>query len=69
MENNIFTQQWCIKLMKSVTLKMTLLRVISEDHVALKTGVMMMLKIQLRITEIDYILQYIHTENSYFKEL
>ncbi len=28
---------------------------ISEDHVTLKTGVMM-LKIQLRITEINYIL-------------
>ncbi len=35
---------------------------ISEDHVTLKTGVMM-LKIQLRITEINYILQYIQTEN------
>ncbi len=32
---------------------------ISEDHVTLKTGGMM-LKIQLRITEIYYILQYIH---------
>ncbi len=30
---------------------------ISEDHVTLKTGVMM-LKIQLRITEINYILPY-----------
>ncbi len=39
---------------------------ISEDHVTLKTGVMM-LKIQLRITEINYILQYIEIENSYFK--
>ncbi len=39
---------------------------ISEDHVTLKTGVMM-LKIQLRITEIYYILTYIHMENSYFK--
>ncbi len=39
---------------------------ISEDHVTLKTGVMM-LKIQLRITEINYILLYIHKENSYFK--
>ncbi len=29
-------------------------RMISEDHVTLKTGVMM-LKIQLRITEINYI--------------
>ncbi len=38
---------------------------ISEDHVTLKTGVMM-LKIQLRITEINYILQYIHIENIYF---
>ncbi len=39
---------------------------ISEDHVTLKTGVMM-LKIQLRITEINYILTYIHIENSYLK--
>ncbi len=38
---------------------------ISEDHVTLKTGEMM-LKIQLRITEINYILQYIHRENIYF---
>ncbi len=36
---------------------------ISEDHVTLKTGVMMQ-KIQLRITEINYILQYIQVENS-----
>ncbi len=34
---------------------------ISEDHVTLNTGVMM-LKIQLRITEINYMLLYIHTE-------
>ncbi len=34
---------------------------ISEDHVTLKTGVMM-LKIQLRITEINYSLIYIHIE-------
>ncbi len=33
---------------------------ISEDHVTLKTGIMMM-KIQLCITEINYILQYIET--------
>ncbi len=39
---------------------------ISEDHVTLKTGVMM-LKIQLRITEINYILTHIHIENSCFK--
>ncbi len=39
---------------------------ISEDHVTLKTGVMM-LKIQLRITEINYILTHIQIENSYFK--
>ncbi len=39
---------------------------ISEDHVTLKTEVMM-LKIQLRITEIYYILLYIHIENSYSK--
>ncbi len=35
---------------------------ISEDHVTLKTGVMM-LKIQLRITEINYILKYIKMED------
>ncbi len=39
---------------------------ISEDHVTLKTGVMM-LKIQLRITEINYSLTDIHIENSCFK--
>ncbi len=32
----------------------------------MKTGVMM-LKIQLRITKINYILQYIQMENTYFK--
>ncbi len=32
---------------------------ISEDHVTLKTGVMM-LKIQLCITEINYILQHFY---------
>ncbi len=37
-----------------------------KDHVTLKTGVMM-LKIQLCITEINYILKYIHVENTYFK--
>ncbi len=36
---------------------------ISEDHVTLKTGVML-LKIQLRIIAINKIL---HIENSYFK--
>ncbi len=35
---------------------------ISEDHVTLKTGEIM-LKIQLRITEICYILQFITIEN------
>ncbi len=39
---------------------------ISEDHVTQKTGVIM-LKIQLRITEINYILQYIQIETRYFK--
>ncbi len=39
---------------------------ISEDHVTLKTGVMM-LKIQLRITEINYILHYITIEIMFFK--
>ncbi len=38
---------------------------ISEDHETLKTGIMM-LKIQLRITEINNILAYIRTENGYF---
>jgi len=36
---------------------------ISEDHVTLKTGVMM-LKIQRCITEINYILRDVHTEHS-----
>ncbi len=35
---------------------------ISEDHVTLKTAVMM-LKIQLRVTEINYSLTDIHIEN------
>ncbi len=39
---------------------------ISEDHVTLKTGVMM-LKIQLCITGMNYILKYIKIENFYFK--
>ncbi len=42
---------------------------ISEDHVTLKTGVMM-LKIQLRITEINYSLIDIHIKKitvQYFK--
>ncbi len=39
---------------------------ISEDHVTLKTGVMM-LKIQLRITEINYIWTDIHIENTSIK--
>ncbi len=37
------------------------IREISEDHVMLKTGVMM-LKIQLYITGINYILKYIQIE-------
>ncbi len=37
-----------------------------KDQVTLKTGVMM-LKIQLLITGINYFLKYIKTENSYFK--
>ncbi len=36
---------------------------ISEDHVILKTGVMM-LEIQLRITEINYILTYLYSYNN-----
>ncbi len=39
---------------------------ISEDHVTLKTGVMM-LKIQLFIKEINYVWKYIKIENNYFK--
>ncbi len=38
---------------------------ISEDHVTLKTGVMM-LKIQLRITEINYSFIYIQIEKLFF---
>ncbi len=38
---------------------------ISEDHVTLKTGVMMMLKIQLWFTGIHFILKYIKTGNQY----
>ncbi len=38
---------------------------ISEDHVTLKTGVMM-LKIQLRITEMNYIQKYIHIKKLLF---
>ncbi len=34
---------------------------ISEDHVTLKTGVMM-LRIQLRITEINYVVKYTEVE-------
>ncbi len=40
------------------------IRMISEDHVTLKTGVMM-LKIQLWSQEINYYFKYIHIENSY----
>ncbi len=36
---------------------------ISEDHVTLKTDA----KNTALITEINYIMQYIHIENSYFK--
>ncbi len=39
---------------------------ICEDHVTLKTGVMM-LKIQRDITGINVILKYIKIENSYHK--
>ncbi len=39
---------------------------ISEDHVTLKAGVMM-LKMQLFITEKNYILKYIKIDNGYFK--
>ncbi len=39
---------------------------ISEDHVTLKTGVIM-LKIQIYITGINENVQYIQIENSYLK--
>ncbi len=39
---------------------------ISEDHVTLRTAVMM-LKIQRCVTEINYILNYIKIKNLYFK--
>lgn len=39
---------------------------ISEDHVTLETGGMMM-EIQQRITEINYSLTDKHIDNSYFK--
>ncbi len=42
------------------------IRMISEDHVTMKTGVMM-LKIQIWLSEINLILTYIHIENSNFK--
>ncbi len=42
------------------------IRMISEDHVTLKTEVMMQ-KIQLRITRINDILQYIKLKHGYFK--
>ncbi len=42
------------------------IRMISEDHVTLKTEVMP-LKIQLCITGINYILNYSQTEKSFFK--
>ncbi len=42
------------------------IRMISEDHVTLKTGVMM-LKIQLYIIGINYTLQYILKECCHFK--
>ncbi len=42
------------------------IRMISEDHVTLKNGVIM-LKIQFCITGINNIFKYIQIENSYFK--
>ncbi len=42
------------------------MKMISEDHVTLKTG-KIMLNIQLRITEINNILKYIKVENIYYK--
>ncbi len=42
------------------------IRMISEDHGTLKTEVMM-LNIQLCITEINYILKDIQIENSFLK--
>ncbi len=39
---------------------------ISEDHVTLKTAVMM-IKMHLSITGINYVLKYIEIENSYLQ--
>ncbi len=60
----------CIKCHKTLKLQKQsavnqYIRMISEDHVTLKTGVMM-LKVQLCITGINYILKYITIENSYY---
>jgi len=56
---NILKQLFSTLIIRDVTWAVNqYIRMISEDHVTLKTGVMM-LKIQLRITEINYTLKYI----------
>ncbi len=51
---------------KHIEQQISILEWFLKDHVTLKTEVMM-LKIQLCITGINYILKYIKIENSYFK--
>ncbi len=46
--------------------QLSILESFLKDHVTLKTGVIMQ-KIQLCITEINDILQYIHLENNSIK--
>ncbi len=55
-----------IKILYIFNYKSLMIWMISEDHVTLKTGEMM-LKIQRCITEINYNLQYITIEISHFK--
>ncbi len=72
-EKTSFSQKYCVALLFLTLIIRNVswaanqhISMISEDHVTLKTAVMM-LKIQLRITEINYSLRDIHIENSYFK--
>ncbi len=61
---------WFQKILSSTTVSTLIInqhiRMISEDHVTLKTGVMM-LKIQLCFTGINDILKYIKIGNQYYK--
>ncbi len=54
---NIDNNQKCFLIINQYSI------MISEDHVTLKTAVMMM-KIQLHITEINYTLTHIHIETA-----